>query len=101
MNKVLIPVKTVKGTAAEKIFKGIESAELWKIFIEIMSEKRKMIKEKMTLAIKAIFIDEEITPLTLPSSFFPLKYAMYLVEPSWSPREEIVTKMLIKTNANE
>jgi hypothetical protein len=26
---------------------------------------------------------------------------MYLVEPSWSPRVEIVTKMLIKTNVRE
>ena len=69
---VKIPIKTVKGMATERIFKGVESSELWKIFVEIVSEERKRIKEKIILASKAIFNDEEITPFTFPSSFFPL-----------------------------
>ena len=62
---------------------------------------KKEIAASETLAIIAIFIDEEITPLTFPSSFFPLKYAMYLGEPSLNPRADIVAKMLIITSAKE
>ena len=49
---------------------------------EIKSETKKEITASEMLAIIAIFIEEEMIPLTFPSSFFPLKYAMYLVEPS-------------------
>ena len=68
---------------------------------EIKSEMEKEITANEMLAIIAIFIDEEITPFTFPSSFFPLKYAMYLGEPVPNPSMDIVAKMLIITSAKE
>ena len=43
------------------------------MLVEIKCETKKEITASEMLAIIAIFIDEEIIPLTFPSSFFPLK----------------------------
>ena len=43
------------------------------MLVEIKSEMKKEIVASEMLATIAIFIDEEIIPLTFPSSFFPLE----------------------------
>ena len=70
-------IKTVKGIAIENIFNGVDNAGARNIFIEIKSEIKKRITANDMLATKAIFVDEEMIPLTFPFSFFPLKYALF------------------------
>ena len=46
-------------------------------------------------------MDALTIPLTFSLSFLPRKNAICLVTPLASPKVEIITKMLIKTNASE
>ena len=94
-------IKTRNGTATANIFNGVYNSAIWKISMENVSAAKNANKEHRILAIRVILIDENITSRTFPISFFPLKKARYLGDPSWIPMLDIKTKMFNKTSASE
>jgi hypothetical protein len=87
-------IKVKNGITTENILSGTTSADSWKMFFEIVSDKRKIIAPDNILAPPLSQIEEAINLGIFLNSFFPLLYAILWITLLSIPSVLITTPMV-------